>query len=179
MKNSAPDSQPPAPARPWRPATRATGRVLLDGPGDTLLLFQFRSQQRPGEHSWLTPGGALQDGETPQQAAARELREETGHLVTAARLGPVVAYSTGEWSAGGQRFAGHDSFFWLRTASIEVDVSGQEHYERDLVAGYRWWTATELDVTAERVFPIGLAALMRSLRADGPPAEPVRLPWRA
>ena len=56
-------------------------------------------------------------------------------------------------------------------------TSGQEDLERSLIIGYRWWTADEMAVTDEQIVPPGLADLVRSLLTDGPPAEPVHLPW--
>jgi 8-oxo-dGTP pyrophosphatase MutT (NUDIX family) len=164
-------------AQAGRPTQRRTGRVLLEGPGQTLLLFRFRSPERPADTRWLTPGGAAHPGENPQQTAARELREETGLQVAAAELGAPVAISAGEWQADGKRFAAHDTFFWLLTERAEIDLSGHEAHERTLVAGYRWWTSAELDSTSERLVPKGLASLMRQLRTAGPPAEPIVLPW--
>lgn len=43
--------------------------------GDRLLLVQRRYH---GAGSWSTPGGYLDPGETPEAAAVRETREETG-----------------------------------------------------------------------------------------------------
>jgi 8-oxo-dGTP pyrophosphatase MutT (NUDIX family) len=149
--------------------------VLLVGPADTLLLFQFRATEGL---SWITPGGGVHRGETVAAAAARELREETGISVGPDELGPVVAYSEGQWSANGRVFDAHDSFFWLRVADTTVHTSGQEELERSLILGHRWWTAGELAATRDLVFPIGLAGLMRTLLTDGPPASPIRLPWR-
>ena len=50
---------------------------LLEGPNGTELLFERRSEkidQQPGDICF--PGGAIEAGETPQQAAIREMTEE-------------------------------------------------------------------------------------------------------
>ena len=158
-----------------RHRARPTARVLVVGPAHTLLLFQFRATEGV---SWITPGGGVHRGERLAVAAARELREETGISVGPDELGPVVAYSEGQWSANGKVFDAHDSFFWLRVADTTVHTAGQEELERSLILGHRWWTAGELAASRDLVFPIGLAGLMRTLLTDGPPASPVRLPWR-
>lgn len=48
----------------------ATGYVVRDG--KTLLLFHKKLQL------WLPPGGHIEEGELPCEAARREIREETG-----------------------------------------------------------------------------------------------------
>ena len=158
-----------------KPRARPAARVLVVGPDDALLLFKFRATEGP---AWLTPGGGVHPGESVAEAAARELREETGMTASLGELGPVVAYSEGQWSANGRVFDAHDSFFWLRVADTTVQTAGQEELERSLILGYRWWTAGELAATRDLVFPIGLAGLMRTLLTDGPPPSPIRLPWR-
>jgi 8-oxo-dGTP pyrophosphatase MutT (NUDIX family) len=44
-------------------------------------------RRRDGMPGWTFPGGGIEPGETAQEAAVREVREETGLLV---RAGPVL-----------------------------------------------------------------------------------------
>ena len=56
--------------------------VLLDDQGRILLAFW--NQGDPA--AWTLPGGGVEPGETPEQAAVREVREETGYDVELLRL---------------------------------------------------------------------------------------------
>ena len=63
----------------------AGGRVLLG-----------RRAVREGTLSWQFPAGAVEDGETPEEAAVRETAEEVGVVVEASRrLGERVHPATG------------------------------------------------------------------------------------
>jgi ADP-ribose pyrophosphatase len=53
------------------------GIVPLVDPETVVLVRQYRYIQ--DEVTWELPSGALEEGETPQQAAQRELREEVGY----------------------------------------------------------------------------------------------------
>ena len=162
-----------------RRINRPSARVLVVGPGDTLLLLQFRRRGDHGDpHHWLTPGGGIGPGESVAEAAARELREETGIKVSPDELGPVVAYSSGEWATRKAVFDAHDSYFLLRLDDMAIDTSGQEELERSLMMTHRWWALDELAATSERVIPPNAASLVRSLLVNGPPDEPIQLPWR-
>lgn len=164
---------------PDGPYRRRSARVLLlDAGGRLLLLRMHRVPGRPRRgHYWLTPGGGVDDGEAPHEAAARELREETGLVVAPADLGRAVATTSGYADLGWARGRFRDDFFFHRVAAHEVDTGGLLPHERDQVAGHRWWPLEELAATSEAVYPLGLVPLVAGLLAGRVPEEPVRLPW--
>ena len=52
--------------------------VLYNSKLDKFLLVQRSSDDDIGADSWENVGGNLEDGETPEEAMKREIREEVG-----------------------------------------------------------------------------------------------------
>jgi 8-oxo-dGTP pyrophosphatase MutT (NUDIX family) len=72
-----------------------TGNVAGTAGGPALLLTRRASRMRAHAGQWALPGGRLDEGETPVDAALRELREELDlHLPAAAVLGILDDYPT-------------------------------------------------------------------------------------
>jgi 8-oxo-dGTP pyrophosphatase MutT (NUDIX family) len=157
---------------------RDTARVVLAGPDDRVLLFKHFLPAPWAREGWLTPGGAIDPGETPPQAASRELAEETGRRFPAAGIGAAVAVDSGQWQAeDGTVVATTNWYFFARVATRHIDLSGQDDSERRDLLDHRWWSAADLRTTHDLVFPVGLADLLQRLIAGDLPLHPVQLPW--
>ena len=65
--------------KPDSPRIPCVGAVVRDENGRLLLI---RRGTDPGHGQWSIPGGRVKDGETGEVAVAREVREETGLIVT-------------------------------------------------------------------------------------------------
>lgn len=156
---------------------RDTARVILLGPGDRVLLLRNLLPDPWWGEGWLTPGGALDPGESAADAAARELREETGHRISPARLGRAVAVTSGRWRSGDRVFQSRNWHFCGRTTTHAVDIGGQDAEEREVMLGHRWWSLAELRETRELILPIGLHTILPALIHGDHPVVPVELAW--
>lgn len=151
-------------ARPVVIDRRAARVLVLDRLGRVLLLHGCDPADRAAGTWWFTPGGGLDDGETPAQAAARELAEETGLRVAPDTLGRPVHGRVAEFRFAGGSYRQSEEFFVVRVDEHDVDTSGFTDVEVQAVLGHRWWSVAELRGTAERFYPEQLPDLVEGQR---------------
>lgn len=114
------------------PMRRAFSIAVYPRHGDRILLIRHK---RLG--TWLPPGGELEEGETPLEAAARELREETGLRGTFPKTSDIVGTPLGligyeEHVAGSKGL--HLNFVFV------VDVTTDHVVPNDEFTAHRWVT---------------------------------------
>ncbi len=150
---------------------RPTARVLLVDPADRLLLMRFTGDT--GVVFWAPCGGGVEPGESFEQAAVREVAEETG--LAAVELGPHVFDRAVSYTWRGERFSSEERWFLARVPAFTPGRAGWTEAERADVEDIRWWAAAELLATGDALVPLDLAVRFAALLAEGPPAVPLTL----
>lgn len=135
---------------------RPAARILLLDAQDRVLLFRFDAGDRPA--FWGTPGGAIDPGETYEDAARRELREETGlDLDCGAEIHRrVVEFVTLEDIA----VIADERYFIVRTDDCTIDTASHTDLERRVMQEHRWFTLAEIRDWPETIFPEDLAEML-------------------
>jgi 8-oxo-dGTP pyrophosphatase MutT (NUDIX family) len=145
---------------------RPTSRLLVLDEHDRLLLMMTKAPDTSGAARWITPGGGVDPGESHEEAAVRELHEETGQVV--AEVGPVVRVDDFEvpWDAADHTH-GHAEFFVVRLPHFEVVDDDWTDDERVDILESRWFSLDELESTTDPVEPVDLAATVAEVLRAG------------
>lgn len=142
---------------------RPSSRLLVVDPAGRVLLFRFvhRHGALAGQDFWGTPGGGLDDGESFEQAAVRELREETGIRVDRVDS-PVAERRFPMTMPSGERVLAEERLYLVRVDGPALSRDGWTAEEHETMHEHRWWTVAELEATADTVYPEDLAAILRA-----------------
>jgi 8-oxo-dGTP pyrophosphatase MutT (NUDIX family) len=126
---------------------RVSARVVPVNDRGEVLLLHGRDPAHPDHWFWFTIGGALDPGETPRQAAVRELREETGIESTSDGLTEPFHVGEHRFSFDGVDYVGEATFFALSLETATVDdvrFDGLESAEVGNIVEARWWAPAAL-----------------------------------
>jgi 8-oxo-dGTP diphosphatase len=135
---------------------RPAARILLVDETGRVLLFRFVVAGR--DPFWVTPGGALDPGESYETAARRELLEETG---LERDCGPQVARRLVEFIAiEGHPVTADERYFRVDCAAFAVDPAGHTELERRVMQEWRWFAADEIAGWPEAIYPADLVEML-------------------
>jgi 8-oxo-dGTP pyrophosphatase MutT (NUDIX family) len=151
---------------------REAARVAVLDPGGSVFLFRYDNEE-VGVH-WAMPGGGLEPGETPRQAAARELREETGWADLDVG-GPLLCRWEHDFTRAGVPVRQREDVYLTRGPRRDPVGDLTAAHAEDGILRWHWWSPAELAAATEPLWPPQLPALLAAVRRDGPPPAPVEL----
>ena len=174
---------PHAPTRPKTKArarlkTRPAARILIIDPDDRILLFKADDFPLDPESRiatyWYVPGGAVEHGETFEEAARRELWEETS--IRDVEIGPCVwmREQVLEFHGIGRALA-QERFFPVWVADNSLSFANMLDMEATVMTDHRWWPLDALRRTNDVVFPPDLPEHLAPILRRELPDEPLTI----
>lgn len=153
---------------------RAAARLLCVDPSGALLLQAVVDPAEPDVVRWVSPGGGIEPGESPHDAACREAWEELGFSVD--DLGSPVHTMSNEFSFCGRRYLGLNTFFAVRTERFAPVPRAMSDDERAFTLGARWVDTRQmvaLQAAGQDVAPEAMVGWLPELHSLLP-VQPVR-----
>lgn len=74
-----------------------TTLCYLEKDGCYLMLHRVKKQQDENAGKWIGVGGKFEEGESPEECARREVREETGLALEEVRPRGIVTFVSDQW----------------------------------------------------------------------------------
>ena len=144
--------------------TRRAARVIILDEDGRVLLVRGHDADAPERHWWFTIGGGIDPGETPHEAAVREVFEETGLVISVDDLeGPVLERSA-IFDFAREHCRQDEVFFCTRVANgAALSRLGWTELESNFIDEVSWLSVRELRTVGEEVFPRNLADYVEAL----------------
>jgi ADP-ribose pyrophosphatase YjhB (NUDIX family) len=139
---------------------RCTSRVVLFDSENRVLLQKvlplepLKSQM---DSIWICPGGKMEEGESLEECAVRELYEETG--INGCEVGPVLWHGSNELILKGVETIFDEHFLYARLEKKCTPTQGDD----PTILEHKWWNIDDLISQKINILPFTLPALLKSI----------------
>ena len=128
-----------------------TTLCYVEQDGKYLMLHRVKKKNDLNEGKWIGVGGKFEEGESPEDCLLREVREETGLMLTEYRLRGIVTFLSQKWESEYMFLYTATGFTGTLTSCDEGDL---EWVDMDKIESLPLWEG-------DKIF-------LKLLREDGP-----------
>lgn len=161
--------------------TRNTIKVLLLNEKNEILLLHaddpttMTMNKKYRGPFWFPVGGKIENGETLQDAALREIYEETGIKKEEVELGPVVWFGTCNLILGGTPTHMKAQYIVAKTKKTKVCLQCPTEVERKTITGMAWFSLEKIKTCDQVIYPLVLPDHLPEILAGKYPKKPFEI----
>jgi 8-oxo-dGTP pyrophosphatase MutT (NUDIX family) len=154
---------------------RKSARIVVLNPAGAVLLVRHHdaSPANPGKPEllsyWVPPGGGVDDGESFERAAIRELEEETG--IELPEVGPQIWSRERHLIHRGELKKYLEHYFVARARPSRP----LRNRTSEKIEEIRWWTLDELQSSTATFLPEGFVELVAAIMVGDVPSTPINI----
>lgn len=162
------------------PVRQGVRIILLNEANELLLMCIDDSKIRSIEgeyngHFWVLIGGQIEANETVQDAAIREVFEETGIRKEDVEFGPIVWFGELNLMFNNKPTHIKEKFIVARTKKRTISLSNLVAHETQIVKQVAWFSFDQIINSSETIYPVLLPKYLPDIIAGKYPKEPLEI----
>lgn len=160
---------------------RVSVKVLLINDKNEILLMcadDPKTLSKDGKYHgrfWFPIGGEIETNETVEQAAIREVEEETGLKRSDIELGPTVWWGEFDLTLNGKLTHLKQTFIVAKTKNRNVALTKLDEWERSSVKKLEWFSFDAIKNSFDVIYPVVLPDYLPDILAGKYPIKPFEI----
>jgi len=155
--------------------------ILLNSSNEILMIHVNNSNISSENNSeskasfWHMVGGQIEDGENIEEAAYRELFEETGLTKKEVSVGKIVWFGSVDLFIDDELVQVNQQFILARSSCNEITMNNLTEDEKQTVSHLKWFSLDEIKNTIDIVYPANLYSYLSEIMSGNIPAQPIQI----